>query len=152
MTKAKPPIIMRRERNRPGLHPIDAWAAEQVDALPFDKDLSVRVTLNRSHGRLNWWWAGLGLMVDNLPDHQRKMWPTARKMHNAILEALGFVERIYRIDGTFRTEVDSVSFEAMDEEEFIEVFERGRALAIGIVGYDPFELWMQEAKAKGRWR
>lgn len=150
MAKGKPPILMRCEQGR--LVPIDAWAAEQVDALPRDKDLTVRVTTSRSNGRLNLWWAGLGLMVENLPDEKRKMWPSARKMHHALLEAMGYVERIYRIDGTFRTEVDSVAFENMEEDEFIELFERGRALCIEIVGFDPFELWVQDAKARGSWR
>lgn len=149
MTKTKPPIFMQVENGR--LVPVDAWAAEQVDALPRGKPLAVRVTTPRSLGRLNWWWAGLGLMVDNLTDEKRSMWPTARHMHEALLEAMGFVHRLYRIDGTFKTVPDSVAFENMEEEEFKEVFERGRALCIHIAGYDPFEVWMEQAKAKGSW-
>ena len=144
---AKPPILMRKEQGR--LVPIDAWAAEQLDAIPNGKDLSVRVTQSRSRGKLNLWWAGLGLMVDNLPDHQRDMWPTARALHEALLESMGFVHKLWRIDGTYRVQVDSIALDNMDEEEFSEVFERGRAICMQIAGYDPFETWVQEAKARG---
>lgn len=147
---AKPPILMRKERGH--LVPIDAWAAEQLDALPEGKDLSVRVAQSRSRGKLNLWWAGLGLMVENLPEHQQRMWPTARALHEALLEALGFVHKLWRVDGTFRIQVDSIALDNMEEEEFNEVFERGRALCVAICGYDPFETWVQQAKERGAWR
>lgn len=138
----KPPIMMRKERGH--LVPIDAWALEQLDALPEGKDLSVRVTQPRSIGRLNWYWAGLGLLVENLDDEDRAKWPNARKMHNAFLEALGYVEKIWRIDGSFRIQVDSIALDNMTEEEFAQLFENVRAMAVRLFGYDPWQVWMDE--------
>lgn len=140
----KPPILCRKDNGR--LVPVDAWSAEQMDALPTDKTLSVTVTHPRSLGRLGWWWGGLALAVDNFSDEDRERWPTSRKLHNAILEALGFTEKLWRVDGTYRIEVDSISFDAMTEEEFKDVFALAEQLAIKLWDYSPWAVWMEQRK------
>lgn len=130
------------------LKPADAWASEQIDALPRNKRLNARITEQRSLGALGWYWAGLALLVDNLDDAEATRWPTSRKMHKLILEELGYFEKVYRIDGSFRTEVDSIAFDEMDEPEFRIVFEKARAFVLKHWGWDPWQTWMDEREAQ----
>lgn len=136
----KPPILMRKDRGR--LVPVDAWSAEQLDAYPEGKDLNVRITSNRSVGGLNLYWAGLGLLVENMDDETKRRWPTARKFHNTLMEEIGLTERIWRIDGTFRLVPDSIALDSMSNEDFLDYWENAKRLIIRHFGYDPFELWV----------
>lgn len=142
---SKAPIICRVNAQN-HLVGIDAWASEQIEALPRDKDIKVVATTFRSLGRLGWWWGGLALAVDNFSDEDRERWPTSRKLNDAILEALGFTEKLWRVDGTYRLSVDSISFEAMTEDEFKEVFALAEQLAIKLWDYSPWEAWMNARK------
>lgn len=139
MAKAKPPILMRKEAGR--LVPIDPWAREQIDALPEGKDLHVRASERRTHGLNGLYWAGLGLLVDNFDEADAKMWRTSKRLHKTLLCELGYVERIYRIDGTFTEQADSVAFDEMDEADFKELFEHVRAMVVKRWRYDPWDLW-----------
>lgn len=139
---AKPPILMKREGSR--LVPADPWALEQLDGIREGEEVHVRVTMVRKRGTLNLWWAGIGLLVQNLDEEDRKRWPSARKMHDALLEALGFVEKIWRIDGSYRTQVDSIALDNMSEEEFAELFEQAKALVMKLWGWDPWQTWLDE--------
>ncbi len=143
---SKPPIICRVENGR--LVPVDAWGAEMMDALPRGKDLSVRVTSTRSIGALNLYWAGLGLLVDNMDDETKRRWPTSRKFHNTLMEEIGLTERIWRIDGTFRLVPDSIALDSMTEEDFKAYWESARALIFRHFKYDPFDTWLAEKDAR----
>lgn len=130
------------------LKPADAWAAEQIDALPRNKRLNARITEQRSLGQLGWYWAGLALLVDNFDDADREKWPNSRKFHKMVLEALGYFDKIWRIDGTYRIEVDSIAFDEMTEDEFQTAFEAVRAFVVKQWGYDPWDMWKAERDAQ----
>jgi len=147
MTK-RPPIICRIEQGR--FVPVDAWGAEQIDALPRDVEYALSYTRPATAtGKRNWYWAGLGLLVENFSDEHRAKWPSARKVHNMLMEAMGYVDRLWRVDGTFRIEVDSVSFDKMDDAEFSELFETARSIVAPLFGYDPWSKWMDARPPKG---
>jgi hypothetical protein len=95
-------------------------------------------------GQMRLWWAGLKLLVDALGDER---WPTTRKMHNLILEELGFTERIWRIDGSYRNEVDSIAIDNMEDEAFEALFERARVFCLANFGFDPWQQWVDEKDA-----
>lgn len=95
-------------------------------------------------GQMRLWWAGLKLMVDALGDER---WPSTRKMHNLILEELGFVERIWRIDGSYRNEVNSIAIDSMEDDEFEALFERARVFCLANFGLDPWQVWVDEENA-----
>lgn len=96
-------------------------------------------------GQMRLWWAGMKLLVDALGDER---WPTTRKMHNLILEELGFVERIWRIDGSYRNEVDSIAIDNMDDDAFEVLFERARVFCLANFGFDPWQQWVDEKNAE----
>lgn len=138
-------VVAERGTGNLRLAPADAYSAELLEGLRREKFYNLTISEERSRGRLNHWWAGIGLLRENIDDER---FPTSRHLHHAILEELGCVTRFYRIDGTFKTEADSIALDAMSEEEFEEIFERARALAVSEWGYDPWQLWQQEAEAK----
>ncbi len=102
-------------------------------------------TEDKRAGLLRWWWAGLGLLHENIDDER---WPTKRKLHNLILEELGFTEKIWRIDGTYRLVVDSVAIDNMEDDAFDNLFEKARAFCVLHWGFDPWETWKEEQAAK----
>jgi hypothetical protein len=134
--------------NRLALVPADPLAEEDIAGLDRSQSFMVQVTAGRRRGPLNKWWAGLALLHANLPEHLEKRWPTTRKLHDAFLEEMGFVTRLYRIDGSWREEVDSVALDAMEDAEFGVLQEKARALCIKVFGYDAWQAWEDEQEAK----
>ena len=124
--------------------PADPFAEEQLWALPERQDFNVSVVFagkespRRGLNRL--WWAGLGLLVQSVQDER---FPTARKIHNALLEDMGYVTKIWRIDKTYRLEADSVAFDEMSDEDFATLFEQARGIVYREWGIDPWSLWKQ---------
>lgn len=148
----KDPILVRREGNH--LVPINAWSSEQLQSLPENVDLNARVTRaspkeSRRHGTNAMYWAGLGLMVENFDEEDEKAWPTSRKLHNLIAEELGYTTKIYRIDRSYRLEVDSVAFDAMTDDEFEVFVEKARAWMVAHFGWDPVQAWIDNKEAQG---
>lgn len=140
---SKPAILMRREGSK--LVTVDWYSSEKLEAYPEGVDLSVRITSSKRIGALNWYWAGLGLFCENTEDER---WPSSRKMHETIMEELGFTTKIWRIDGSFRVVTDSIAIENMGDDEFAIVFEKARAFIVLHFNYDPWEIWMQQAKER----
>lgn len=130
------------------LRPADAYAAEQIDALPRGDRLNARITQERSPGKLALYWAGLGLLSENLSEEHQARWPTARKLHNMLMEAHGYVEQIWRIDGTFRLVPDSIAMNNMEEAEFEQYREQARGFVVRNFGFDPWEMWVAEKEAE----
>lgn len=131
--------------------PADMHAVEQADRTYVQGAmLDGRFTRpvgaeDRRAGLNRLWWAGLGLLADNIDDER---WPTKRKIHNLILEELGFTEKIYRIDGTYRLVVDSIAIDSMEDDDFDRLFEKARAFCIMHWGFDPFDTWVAEKDAE----
>jgi hypothetical protein len=100
---------------------------------------------DRRAGLLRLWWAGLGMLAENIDDER---WPTKRKLHNLILEELGFTEKIWRIDGTYRLVVDSIAIDNMEDDDFDRLFEKSRAFCVEHWGWDPWQTWIDEKDAE----
>jgi hypothetical protein len=149
MSKAdKPPIAVIWDGKV--FRPADPYAAELADAIQKDTRLNGRFTRpigteDRRAGLLRLWWAGLGLLHDNIDDER---WPSKRKLHNLILEELGYVEKIWRIDGTYRLVVDSVAIDNMEDDAFDGLFEKARSFVVTHWGFDPWDMWVEEKKAE----
>lgn len=129
------------ERRGGALYPTDPWSLEQMCAYKEHTPLGVTITNARRLSRMGLYWAGLGLLVENIDD---KRWLTTRKMHDALLEEMELVEKVYRIDGSWRTVPDSIAIDNMDDEEFEKVFETARSIVVGKWGWDPWTRWMEE--------
>jgi hypothetical protein len=100
----------------------------------------------QSQNRL--YWAGLGFLVKNFDEEDEKRWPTSRHLHDAMLDALGYKYKLWRIDGTFKVEVDSVAFEKMDDADFDDLFEKVRAIVFRLWGWNPWDAWKAEKDAE----
>lgn len=137
----KPPIVMRKENGR--LVPRDNWGAEQIDALPIGVDLDVRVTRMRSNPQLNLFWAALALVIENFDDDMQRKYPTTRHLYRAVLIDLGYSSILYRVDGYAVVIEDSVSFEAMEQEEMNRLMDRAAVRFTEWIGYDPFAAYLK---------
>lgn len=138
----------------------DPYSEEVLSELEDHLKYRVDIKSDRRKGDLNLWWAGIGLLHYNLSEEEEAIWPTTRKLHNAILDALGYTEREYKIDGSYRVVVDSVALDNMDQSTFSRMFEMARAVTVKRWGWDPWEEWKrikdeEAARAKARaekWR
>lgn len=96
---------------------------------------------DRTRGDLRLYWAGLGVLHDNLDEDDTERWPTKRKLHDTMMDALGFVHKVYRLDNSYRLETDSIALDNMSEEDFKSVMEMVRAAVVKRWGYDPWDEW-----------
>ncbi len=97
-------IILRRERGRPGLHPVTAHDDEALSAIPFGKDFTATLRQKRSLPQSRFYWALLGRVVANHPFYRR-----AEALHLFLKTRLGYVESIEFHDGTMHTRVSSTA-------------------------------------------
>lgn len=141
------PLLMRRRGSR--LEPLDAWTEERLREVSDHDDLNVVVTLagkespRRGANRL--YWAGLGLMAKSIDDEK---WPTSRKLHELIMENLGYTTKRWRIDNTFELVPDSIAQEEMGDDDFRDFFERAKVW-VGIhFGVDPWAEWKAQKDAQ----
>jgi len=138
------------ENGRPIIEDPKSWAL--IESLKPGQWYAATIKSDRSNGKLGHWWAGLGWMIDrwqHTGDPRGKLFTTQRKLHNRVLTLLGYVEPLYDEDGnTLQLLPDSVAFEAMNEAEFLEMFEKARVLAFDKWGIDPWEEWRLEQQAK----
>jgi hypothetical protein len=129
----------------------DPWSQETINGLATDKDFWIEITNTRKLGTLADWWAGLSYMVmrwEGYNDPRAKLYPTARKLNDAVLVKLGFTETWYHLDGSVQIRADSIRFEAItDEDEFKAILEMARVMALDLWGIDPWDEW-KEAKAR----
>lgn len=121
--------------------PVDPWSAGEAELIPENVPMMAEIKPDRTRGDLKLYWAGLGLLHDNLDDDDRVRWPVKRKLHDTMMDALGFVHRIYRLDNSYRLETDSVALNNMSEEEFKVVLETMRAAVVKRWNYDPWDAW-----------
>ena len=147
MSAKKLPLLMRRRGSM--LIPIDPLAEEQLRALPEGQDFNVVATYagkeSPRRGAQRWYWAGLGLMAA-----ATELWPTSRKLHELILENLDYTTKRWRIDRTYEVVPDSIAYDNMTDEEFLDFFERARAWVLTEFGTDPWEEWKAQKEAN-RW-
>ena len=141
------------------LVPLDPRTAELIDSkLVQGKRYKVTVVHDRSHGELNLYWAGLGLLHDNLPEADAKRWPTSEALSKMLLTALGFMHREYYLDSRSEDGVgwqevaDSIALDNMDDETFKTYFENVKAIAVARWGFDPWQLWIEQQEEYERIR
>lgn len=155
---------MRRAIPLPGgrvqvaLVPADPYSAELMDEMIEGKEVAADIKQDRRRGELNLYWAGIGLLVANysgpaptyitLGNRQvdaSRIWPTSRKYHDMLMSATGNVTKLWRRDGTYREDVDSIALDNMGADEFTTYFETARAVTVELFGYDPWQAWKDEA-------
>lgn len=122
----------------------DRFSAEDFDAIKEGVDLRVVVTQKRSNPENNFFHAGIQLAWDNFDHEMRLKFSNPEKLKKAILIGLGFAEPLYRIDGSFSMEADSVAFDKMDQDRFNYVFNEAIVLCEDWLGYDPWAAWKRK--------
>ncbi len=140
----KPPILMRKQNGR--LAPLNAHGQEQLDALPENADLAVRVTRMRSNPQLNLFWASLALVVDNFDGEMERKYPTTRHLYRALLIDLGYSDILYRVDGSVMVIENSVAFEAMEQDNMNKLMDRAAVRFVEWIGYDPFAAYVEKKR------
>lgn len=142
---AKLPLLMQRRAST--LVPMDGLAEEQLWAFPERQDFNVAITYagkeSPRRGANRKYWAGLGLMA-----RTTELWPTSRKLHELILDSLGYTTKRYKIDHSYVMEPDSISFEQMQDSDFFDFFERARMWMLSTFDVDPWFQWEQEMEAR----
>lgn len=130
-----------RKEGEIGLFPTEQWAEERMYSYPLNAPLGLTITNFKRIGKMGWYWGGLGLLVENIDDDR---FSTTRRMHDAILTALGMTTKLYRIDGSWWDVPDSIAVDNMDDAEFEKFFERARQLMVDLWGADPWQMWKDE--------
>jgi hypothetical protein len=131
------------------LVPDDPWSEETIRALPKNVALKVEIKADRVPETMKLYWAGLGhLLKTTFSAEDQAMWPTTTHLHRSIMEKLGYVERFYRLDGTYRLEVESIAMNKMSETTFRELFERVKMAVQEVWGVDPWADWIETKKAE----
>lgn len=125
------------------LTPADPQSFELIEGLKEGKVYSVEIKESRSRGELNLYWAGIGLLIENLSDEDTKKWPTSRHYHEAMLDSLGYTYRLWRVDGTFRSVIDSIAIDKMGDADFKVLFEKVRAITEQLFGWSPWDKWLE---------
>ena len=141
---SRAPIAMTIDHR--GLHGLDAYAQEQMVALPHGT-YNVRFSRMTARGKTEreglrgLWWAGCEVLSQNV---EHRLWDTKRKASDQILIGLGFVRPRFRIDKTVDMIPVSLAEDAMEDEEMIALLERARPFCIDRWGFDPFQAWTDE--------
>ena len=128
----------------------DAWAAEQIAALPRGVVYNAVVTVARrtaddEHaGTLRFYMAGINLLYDSVDTGPGTPFPTPRHLRKHILRDLGFYVAIPQRDGAMRKDVDSMALDKMEFEDLKLCLELSRAYCVATWGFDPWEEWKRQ--------
>lgn len=105
-------LIMQRESSR--LVPYDAKALEDLEAVPFGKPLTCKVSLNRSLPQHRWYWVSLSEVVK-----ATGCAPTAEHLHDALKLALGYTMPVFDKRNEIVSHIpDSTAFSKMPQHVF----------------------------------
>ncbi len=135
-------------RQGDALVPVDHWSREKLHTYPEGQTLNLTMTTAKRIGKLNMYWAGLGTLLHNLDDDSTKQWPTTRALHNMLMEEFGYMEKIYRIDGTWSLVPNSIAIDNMDDDDFEVLFEKARQFMVAALDYDPWDEWAAKRTAQ----
>lgn len=136
------PVIMFRKAPNGHCSPETSFDAEEWDAMPIGTTVSVTPVSVRGHDQLAFYWTVLKAVVD-----ATGRWPNKEKLHNAIKWDLQYVDVDYTMAGVPRLTVDSISLEAMGDEERRVFMEQAWALIADTIGADPLSLLPQRKAA-----
>lgn len=143
---AAPKIQMKRKGT--SLVTIETYGLEKLCSYPEEQILNVTITSAKRMGKLALYWAGLGMLLENLNELEEQHWPTTRHLHIMLMQELGFVEKLWRIDGTFKIVPNSIAIDAMDDDDFDRVLERCRQFVVDAKGFDPWDMWVEKKNAE----
>lgn len=130
-------IHMRRRGHK--LEAATAYDGELLELLPEGVSLNVRAAKARSIPFNGMYWAGLHKAVENLPDKFKVKFPTADKVHKALLIGCGYVETVWTFAGVPAITPDSTRFSKMSAHDFRTYFEMARPLLAKWLGWDVWE-------------
>lgn len=133
MAKEKPEIYMVRKGDL--LVPEMSIDAQFLRKKPEGVRLRVTATQPRSVPYHRRYWAILAAVVDACGLIYRP-----EDLHDLIKQKLGMVQQITLRNGDVWTVTDSTAFEAMDQPEFEEFFEKAMAYLAEATGLDPVEI------------
>ena len=143
MKDETPPIAVRSDMGR--LVPVDQYAQEQILTLPVGRVFHVRPEdvdgAQEEHRRvLAFYMVGIKRIFDDRPDcgYGRK-WPTPNHLRRHILRAIGFAEPVYRRDGTYKLEVQSMAMDVMALDELRDCLEQTRTYCLAAFGMEPWQ-------------
>lgn len=143
----------------------DPHSEELIEELPLGKDFRADIKEDRTKADLKIYWASLGLLVANysgpqpalitILGHRRnpaRMWPTSESVHLMLMEALGHTHKLWRVDGTYRIEVDSIALDAMGETDFKAYLANATHILTELFGYDPVAEWKAMHPGNKNWQ
>jgi hypothetical protein len=110
-------LIMRRDGNR--LAPAEPWSEEQLMLLSPNKDVLVQVKQARSLPQMKFMWAMLKKIADNHPTLS-----TAEQIMFEIKRHGRLFKPVVSADGRLFYVMESIAFEAMDQAQFQEFFDK----------------------------
>ncbi len=134
----KPTIIVRRTAR--GLSPVSGFDAEMLAMMTLGAEFDVVPRSRRSLPQHRTYWKALALVVN-----ATEAWPTTGHLHRAVKRALGYVSSVKNLDGSVSEEVDSISFEAMSQDEFKVYFDRAMQCIAEETGIDPLSFLAEAA-------
>jgi len=145
---AKLPLLMICDGT--ALRPYDGYSAEQLDALPRGVALNVRATRatkgtgDEDRGLLNLWWAGVGMLHDNIGDPERQ-WPTPTHLSKHILKEIGAYITVPDLVGGEKKIAQSLSLQNLEDiEDRKMLFEVAQAYVVARWGWNPWDTWKDE--------
>lgn len=114
------PLFFRRAAG--GLVPTDDRTRKAMEKWPWKEVLCVDVRRPRNGKFHRGYWAFLARVHENLPEHLTI--PTVEDLHRSIKIALGYSRVVTDLNGVPRLDVDSTSYESMNQDEFAEFVEQ----------------------------
>lgn len=140
MADDSPPLLFRKVLG--GLRPANRAAEEAIAEMG---DQTVRVRITRTTGnvkRLRFYWACVGITVDNLSDRVEGGILTTKAMHKKLKRDLGLAKPIVskKTGEIIDWDYDSISFDKMPELERIAFVDAALAKMSGWLGCDVADL------------
>jgi hypothetical protein len=135
--KDKATIIVKyglNYKNQPQLFAVSQFDGECLEATPIGTEFDLIPRTRRSLPQHRMYWATLSRVVK-----ATGRWPTAEKLHDAVVRACGYVDVNYGLDGNPYVTRDSTAFDAMNAAEFRAYFDQAMEKLAEAIGFDPLD-------------
>ena len=100
------------------LRPIDEEGRLAIQSLRLHDQVMVELKQSRSLQQHRLYWGLIRLVHQNLPEELEQNFPRPENLSKAVLDALGYVDEVYGLDGRTFRQVRSIAFQNMDSAEF----------------------------------
>ena len=128
--KAPSPIVRKTAR---GISPAAAFDAEQIMSDPFGTEYDLVKRSRRSLPQLRLYWSVLRNVV-----RATGKWPTEAHLHDELKIICGYTRPVVNWEtGEVHQIIDSISFDAMTQDEFKVYFNQAMEKLAEHLGYDP---------------